>query len=159
MRRLAPLTPTITLALALPAAALAQSAPAAPAPATLPPAVAALADPPSIHDPAAVNPATALPADAILPGAAGVRGIACALDPASDGTARSVAVIHPWSAAPMLIGPEGPRPARFFKRGRTLIFDAGRTVLYIDRDHHHATLSLSTPRAVQNLRGLCRVTP
>ena len=155
MRRLA----LLTLALAPPAAALAQSAPVAPAPATLPPAVAALADPPSIHDPAAVNPATALPADAILPGAPGVRGIACALDPAPDGTARSVAVVHPWSAAPMLIGPEGPRPARFFKRGRTLIFDAGRTVLYIDRDHHHATLSLSTPRAVQNLRGLCRVTP
>ena len=113
----------------------------------------------SIHDPAAVNPATALPADAILPGAPGVRGIACALDPAPDGTARRVSVVHPWSAAPMLIGPEGPRPARFFKRGRTLIFDAGRTVLYIDRDHHHATLSLSTPRAVQNLRGRCRVTP
>ena len=42
-----------------------------------------------------------------------------------------------------------------FKRGRTLIFDAGSEVLYLDRDRHRFTYTQSAIGRVTTWHGTC----
>ena len=125
-----------------------------------------------IHDPADLRPEAPLPPDAIVPGAPGVAAIVCEADPppmdASGalgmpaGTAvpvvprRLVRIENPWTAAPMMTGAGEAVGVSFFRRGRTLIFDARSEVLYLDRDHRRFTYTRSAPGAVTTWHGICR---
>lgn len=130
----------------------------------------------SVHDPADLRPEAPLPPDAMVPGAPGVTAILCEADPApldasgalglpaeatrgmSPGAPRVVRIENPWAAAPVMTGAGDPVPVTFFKRGRTLIFDAQSEVLYLERDHRRFTYTRSTG-AVTTWRGICRVDP
>ena len=74
----------------------------------------------------------------------------------SPAAARVVRVVHPWGAEPLMTGAGSEVPARFFKRGRTLIFDAGTEVIYIERDHRSFTYTSSGKAGVVKWRGVCR---
>ena len=124
--------------------------------------------PPSIHDPADVHPATPMPADALVPGAPGVAALVCPVDPppmdatgalgtatASPAAPRVVRLDHPWAARPLMTGAGAQIPVTFFKRGRTLIFDAGAEVIYIERDHRSFTYTASGKAGVVKWRGTC----
>lgn len=150
-------------------AALAGTAAAAQTPPTAP-------DDAPIHDPADLKPEAPLPPDAIVPGAPGVAAIVCEADPApidasgafglSEEAARQIAassprrvvrVERPWTASPSMTGAGAALPVTFFKRGRTLIFDAQSEVLYLDRDHRRFTYTRSAPGEVTTWHGICRV--
>ena len=127
--------------------------------------------PPSIHDPADVHPATPMPDDALVPGAPGVAALVCPVDPppmdasgalgagaaapAPTTEGREVRVEFPWTEKPMITGAGAQVAVNFFKRGRTLIFDAGPEVIYIDRDHRKFTYTLSGKSGVTTWRGTC----
>lgn len=120
---------------------------------------------PVVHDPATVRPAAPMPGDALVPGAPGVTRLVCAEaapapadTPAANGTAASaeISIRDPWAAHPVMIADGTERPARFFARGRTLIFDAGTDLLYLDRDHRKFTFTRSGPKGVVKRSGLCR---
>ena len=137
----------------------------------------ALATPPAtpegagpVHDPADLKPEAPMPADALIPGAAGVDLILCPADPPpmdatgalggavpSPSAPRVVRVDHPWDAEPLMTGAGPQIPVRFFKRGRTLIFDAGAEVIYIERDHRSFTYTATNKAGVTKWRGTCRV--
>ena len=131
--------------------------------------------PPSVHNPADVHPATPMPADALVPGTPGVAALVCPVDPppmeagaalgagaaapAPTTSGREVRVEHPWAEKPIMTGAGTQVPVNFFKRGRTLIFDAGAgagaEVIYIDRDHRKFTYTLSGTSGVITWRGTC----
>lgn len=130
---------------------------------------------PLVHDPTDLRPEAPLPADAIVPGAPGITAIVCEADPApidasgafglSPAAAqklatatppRRVRVENPWTAAPVLSGAGDAMKVAFFKRGRTLIFDARSEVLYLDRDHRRFTYTRSAKEGVTTWHGLCR---
>ena len=125
-----------------------------PAPARAAPAVTApLAEaaPPVLH------PEDPLPADALVPGTPDVRAILCTAETADAAApVPEVRVDSPWAAQPVMTGAGDPVPVRFFKRGRTLIFDAGAEVIYIERDHRRFTYTASGPSGVVTWRGICR---
>ncbi len=124
-----------------------------------------------IHDPADLHPAAPLPPDAILPGDPAVTGIVCEADPppfdasgalgpadaqpVSGFLRRSVRVENPWTAAPVMTGAGASIEVVLFKRGRTLIFDAGSEVLYLDRDRHRFTYTQSAIGRVTTWHGTC----
>lgn len=126
---------------------------------------------PLIHDLADLNPAAPLPADAIMPGDPGVTGILCEADPppfdasgalgltdappVSGVLHRSVLVENPWAAEPVMTGAGPSVNVVFFKRGRTLIFDAGTEVLYLDRDNRRFTYTQSAIGRVTTWHGSC----
>lgn len=115
----------------------------------------------------AVRPEAPLPIDALLPGDMSVDLIRCTADataspkvaqtatPAPPVAAEVVQLAHPWTNQPRLTGAGTETPARFFNRGRTLIFDAGAEMLYIDRDHRSFTYTADTGSAPLKWRGLC----
>lgn len=124
-----------------------------------------------VHDPADLRPEAPLPPDALVPGAAGVTVLICSADPPpmdasgalgagtaapAPGPARIVRVDDPWAAHPVMTGRGNAAPARFFKRGRTLIFDAGAETLYIERDHRSFTYTASFSDGVTTWHGSCR---
>lgn len=162
--RAAVLAVTIALPLA-PCVAAAQSVSGPTAAGPVPPTAPA----PSIHDPADVRPAAPMPADALIPGGPGVHRITCNADaPPTDGSGalgaptpaatppRRVHVDNPWADRPRMTGVDGPVDVTLFKRGRTLIFDAGDEVLYVDRDRRKFTYTKSGAAGVTMLRGTCR---
>lgn len=124
-----------------------------------------------VHNPAELRPEAPLPADALVPGAAGVTVLICSADPPpldasgalgagtvtpAPGPARIVRVDDPWAARPVMTGLAATVPARFFKRGRTLIFDAGAETLYVERDHRGFTYTASLAGGVTTWHGTCR---
>jgi len=110
-------------------------------------------------------------ADAILPDDGAVKGILCEADPppvdASGALGlpatfrptalpnRSVLVENPWAAEPVMTGAGPAVEVVFFKRGRTLIFDAGTEVLYLDRDNRRFTYMHSATDRVTLWHGTC----
>ncbi|HRO13843.1 MAG TPA: hypothetical protein PLL33_02155 [Paracoccus sp. (in: a-proteobacteria)] len=133
--------------------------------------VPAVTDTQSVHDPADLKPEAPMPPDALVPGAPGVTAILCSADPPpldasgalGAGTAlsapaadRRVRVDWPWAARPVMTGVGAPVEVRFFKRGRTLIFDAGAETLYVERDHRGFTYTASRPGSVITWHGTCR---
>lgn len=126
--------------------------------ATLGPAVALAAPAVTVAVPAqpVLRPEAPLPADALVPGAQGVGAILCTAESADNAPAATVRVQDPWAAQPVMTGAGDPVAVRFFKRGRTLIFDAGAEVVYIERDHRRFTYIASGPSGVVKWRGLCQ---
>lgn len=136
-----------------------------------PPASGEGAAPALLHDPADLRPEAPLPEGAILPGDPGVTGILCEADPppidasgalglpedsaASGVLERAVRVENPWTAAAVMTGAGPTVEVVFFKRGRTLIFDAGTEVLYLDRDHRRFTYTQSATGRVTTWHGTC----
>ena len=116
---------------------------------------------------------TAVPphADAILPDDRTVRGIRCEADPppvdASDAVGlpetirtdgllhRNVRVENPWEAEPVMTGAGPAVEVVVYKRGRTLIFDAGTEVLYLDRENRRFTYMRSATDRVTLWHGTC----
>lgn len=128
--------------------------------ATLGPAVALAAPAVTVPAQPVLRPEAPLPADALVPGAQGVGAILCTAESADNAPAptpaATVRVQDPWAAQPVMTGAGDPVAVRFFKRGRTLIFDAGAEVVYIERDHRRFTYIASGPSGVVKWRGLCQ---
>jgi hypothetical protein len=118
-----------------------------------------------LHDPADLRPQAPLPPDAIVPGDAAVAEIVCEADavvaagtaavPAPPVARPTIRIAAPWTAAPVMTGPSGSLAVRFLKRGRTLIFDGGSEVLYLDRDRRRFTYAQTRRGTVTTLHGLC----
>jgi len=120
---------------------------------------------------AGAAPRPGRPAPRGLPGDPGVTGILGEADPppidasgalglpedsaASGVLARAVRVENPWTAAPVMTGAGPAVEVVFFKRGRTLIFDAGTEVLYLDRDRRRFTYTQSATGRVTTWHGTC----
>ncbi len=87
----------------------------------------------------------------LSPAMASPTALLCSAKGQSGVTAR---IDDPWGDAPVLLGTSGPMPVTRFVRGKTVIFDARREVLYFETATHAFAYS-SVAKGGPTLRGTC----
>lgn len=87
----------------------------------------------------------------LLPAPAAATTLLCSAEGQDGITAR---IDDPWGDAPVLQGKSGPLPVTKFVRGKTVIFDARREILYFETGTH-AFAYAQMEKGIVTLRGTC----